>query len=129
MFLAIRERTEATLPPCVSRFSRQFAILNISQPYRPPRPVMGMDFSKLLLEKRENTSCCHWNDMCPTQNNNTIVTAEVLRATTSAMCGRSLPTFGRNVLNMKAPSFCKRSIMFCRIVLHHISGIFTNVHV
>jgi hypothetical protein len=30
-----------TLPPCVSRLSRQCGILNISQPCRPPWPVTG----------------------------------------------------------------------------------------
>jgi hypothetical protein len=30
------------LPPCVSRFSRQCEVLNISQTYRPPRPVAGI---------------------------------------------------------------------------------------
>jgi hypothetical protein len=30
------------LPPTVSRPSRQCGILNISQPYRPPRPVKGI---------------------------------------------------------------------------------------
>jgi hypothetical protein len=38
-----------TLPPSMSRLSRQCGILNISQLYRPPRPVMGMFYFYYLL--------------------------------------------------------------------------------
>jgi hypothetical protein len=38
-----------TLSPFLRRLSRQCAILNISQPYRPPRPVNGDSFTLLYV--------------------------------------------------------------------------------
>jgi hypothetical protein len=38
-----------TLPPSMSWMSRQCGILNISQPYRLPQPVMGIAFFFYLL--------------------------------------------------------------------------------
>jgi hypothetical protein len=36
----------ATLPPSMSRLSRQCGIYNISQPYRSPRPITGKFYFK-----------------------------------------------------------------------------------
>jgi hypothetical protein len=41
--------TITTLPPTVSRLSRQCGIPNISQPYRPRRPVTGIALPFVLL--------------------------------------------------------------------------------
>jgi hypothetical protein len=37
-----------TLPPSVSRLSRQCGILNISQSYKPPGPVTGIGFTSFF---------------------------------------------------------------------------------
>jgi hypothetical protein len=50
IFLGSKVLGLATLPPSMSRLSRQCGILNISQPYRPPRTVTGIALLLITLE-------------------------------------------------------------------------------
>jgi hypothetical protein len=51
-----------TLPPSVSRSSRQCGILSLPQFYRPPRPVTGIASLTLVsyVTRRYRSSCNNW---------------------------------------------------------------------
>jgi hypothetical protein len=74
-----------TLPPSVSRLSRQSGILNISQLYRPPRPVTGI--------KKKQTP---WPESA----------SELYRPSDRRLSAKWLPTFAdrrRHVVSMTDP--------------------------
>jgi hypothetical protein len=48
----IKKLTLRTLPPSVSRLSTQCENVNISEPYRPPRPVAGIAFRRVEVSMR-----------------------------------------------------------------------------
>jgi hypothetical protein len=54
-----------TLPPPISRLSRHCGILNISEPYRPPRPVRGVALLFLFLRARYIATKCYLTDRKP----------------------------------------------------------------
>jgi hypothetical protein len=51
-----------TLPPSISRLSGQCGILNISRPYRPPRPVTGTAFLYLEPYESPENKQGYWNE-------------------------------------------------------------------
>jgi hypothetical protein len=57
----------------VSQLSRQCGILNISQPYTPPRPVAGI----ALVQRRKGDPGRTWNDKNKTGNGSSTEEGEV----------------------------------------------------
>jgi hypothetical protein len=60
----------------VSRLSRQCEILNISQPYRPPRPVMGIALLYFYLRSRRGGADRFCENVYPKRNMHTNVSLE-----------------------------------------------------
>jgi hypothetical protein len=60
-----------TLPPSVSRLSRQCGILNISQPCRPSRPVTGISF--IWIKRNIGLTCT----VCPKSRGGVLILHDI----------------------------------------------------
>jgi hypothetical protein len=67
MFLGSRARQVRRADKSVSRLSIQCGILNISQPYRLPRPVTGIAFDVFIYNNVLETGFCLRLEVEPTQ--------------------------------------------------------------
>jgi hypothetical protein len=87
-------------PPSMRRLSRQFGILSISQPYRPPRPVTGIALLFTVLNRFNNLVIpLHTCRNCHTERKE-----KRAHFTARHAVGRMERNFPDNVLSHKAAS-------------------------
>jgi hypothetical protein len=83
----------STLPTSVSPLSRQCAILNISQPYRPPRPVTGIAllcFTFIRVATFWLTSAQYWSAL----RADTVILRRTIRRHGREDCNRHIHLLG-----------------------------------